>query len=98
MTTQKQQAAEASFKPSSKALSGQKLNIIAYIDTYGSITPADAWNELNCTKLATRIGEIERRCGIEFKKQMEDNGSSRYMRYSFADGYGVFDYVGIKIQ
>ena len=91
--TDKQREAEIKFKPTSKALSGQKLQIVSYIDTFGSITPAAAWDYLNCTKLATRIGEIERRCGIEFHKQMEDNGSSRYMRYSFAEGYGILDYM-----
>ena len=91
--TQKQREAEANFKPTQKKLSGQKLEILVYVNTHGSITPKDAWNELNCTKLATRIGEIERRCGVEFKKEMEGNGSSRYMRYSFAEGYGVMDYM-----
>lgn len=93
MMTEKQRSAEATFKPSGKKLTGQKLEIVVFIHTHGSITPKEAWNELNCTKLATRIGEIERRCGVEFKKEMEDNGSSRYMRYSFQDGYDAFDYM-----
>lgn len=93
MTTQKQRAAEADFKPTEKKLTGQKREILAYIDTYGSITPMDAIVHINCTKLATRIGEIERRCGVEMVHQMERNETSRYMRYSFAAGYGIIDYM-----
>lgn len=93
MTSKKQRAAEIEFKPTSKELTGQKLEIVAYINSFGSITPMEAWKILHCTKLATRIGEIERRCGVEFKHDRETNGNSSYMRYSFADGYGVMDYM-----
>lgn len=93
MTSEKQRAAEVNFKPTTKKLTGQKLEIVVYIYTHGSITPMEAWGELNCTKLATRIGEIEKRCGVEFNHQKESNGSSSYMRYSFKEGYGVMDYM-----
>lgn len=93
MSTEKQRAAEAAFKPSTKALSGQKLEIVSYINSFGSITPMEAWNILHCTKLATRIGEIEKWCGVEFKHEKESNGVTSYMRYSFAEGYGVLDYL-----
>lgn len=93
MTTERQRAAEATYKPTANKLKGQKLAILVYIYTHGSITPMDAIHEIHCTKLATRIGEIERRCGVDFKHEMEDNGTSRYMRYSFKEGYGVMDYM-----
>lgn len=95
MTSSRQQAAEINFKPADKKLKGQKYNILVYIDTNGSITPMDAISDkrIHSTKLSTRIGEIERKCGLAFKHERESNGDSSYMRYSFADGHGVFDYL-----
>ena len=34
--------------------------ITAHIDTYGSITPIEAFSEYGITKLATRISELRR--------------------------------------
>lgn len=96
MTSTKQRAAEIDFKPTENKLRGQKADILIYIYTHGSITPAEAWDKLHCTKLATRIGEIERRCGVELKHEKESNGSSSYMRYSFKEGYGVMDYMSAQ--
>lgn len=93
MTTERQRAAEATYKPTANKLKGQKMEILVYIYTHGSITPAEAWDKLHITKLATRIGEIEKRCGVELKHERESNGSSSYMRYSFKEGYGVMDYM-----
>lgn len=95
MTTEKQKAAQAAFLPERKILQGQKLEIVRFIEKFGSITPLQAINDIDIhsTKLATRIGEIERFCGVEFKHQKESNGSSSYMRYSFKEGYGVMDYM-----
>ena len=36
----------------------QRTAIVSYLKQYGSITPMQAFDELNCTKLATRIGEL----------------------------------------
>lgn len=93
MTSEKQRAAEIEFKPTKQVLKGQKLQILTYIDTFGSITPADAWEAFNCTKLSTRIGEIEKRCGVEFKHERESNGNTSYMRYSFASGLSAISYL-----
>lgn len=42
--------------------------ILLWLDQHGSITPADAWNELGITKLATRISEL-RRDGEKIQKK-----------------------------
>ena len=42
----------------------QRTAIVSYLKQYGSITPMQAFDELNCTKLATRIGEL-RKEGVE---------------------------------
>lgn len=40
--------------------------ILDYVNEFGSITPMEAFSELGITKLATRIGEIERGGEITF--------------------------------
>ncbi len=60
--------------------------ILHYIDTFGSITPMEAFTDLGITKLATRISELTRN-GIEFKKKVEHSRNRfgakvHYMRYS----------------
>ena len=42
--------------------------IIDYIDTHGSITPYEAFQELGITKLATRISEL-RKGGEKIEKR-----------------------------
>lgn len=59
--------------------------ILAHIDTYGSITPMEAFGEYGITKLATRISELRRR-GIEISGEMLDATNRygepvRFMRY-----------------
>lgn len=62
----------------------QKL-ILAHLDTYGSITPMEAFMEYGITKLATRVSEL-RRQGHQIIKVYEE-GKNRfgqkvhYMRY-----------------
>lgn len=46
----------------------QGERILDYIDTYGSITPMEAWEHLGVTKLATRISEL-RRGGEKIEKR-----------------------------
>lgn len=63
----------------------QHEKILKYIDTHGSITPMDAFNDLYITKLATRISELIR-MGYKIEKVPESriNRSGelrRYMRY-----------------
>ena len=93
MTTQTQKAAQAEFKPDSLYLKGQKKRIVDYIAEHGSITPMEAWDECRCTKLATRIGEIERRSGYVFNRKMERTEDVCFMRYSFASGLSAISYL-----
>ena len=86
MTTQSQRAAQAQFRPDSLYLKGQKKKIVDYIEAHGSISPMDAIMTFGCTKLATRIGEIERRCGICFNREKAKSGDARFVRYSFVKG------------
>ena len=63
----------------------QYEKISSYLDRHGSITPMEAFSALHITKLATRIGEMNR-MGFTIVGQMEshknqDGETSRYMRY-----------------
>ena len=42
--------------------------IIEYIETFGSISPLEAFRDLGITKLATRISEM-RKTGMEFEQE-----------------------------
>lgn len=64
----------------------QHERILAYIDRFGSISPAEAYADLGITKLATRISEMIRK-GEKITKRMETNRNRfdepvHYMRYS----------------
>lgn len=50
--------------------------ITAHIDTFGSITPFEAFTEYGITKLATRISEL-RRQGVQIQGEMVE-GKNRY--------------------
>lgn len=50
--------------------------ILAHIDTYGSITPFEAFAEYGITKLATRVSEL-RRQGHQIVKVFEE-GRNRF--------------------
>ena len=50
--------------------------IIDYINEFGSITTREAFNDLGCTRLASRIHDLKRK-GYEFNKQYE-TGKNRY--------------------
>lgn len=54
----------------------QKRLILDYIDTFGSITPMDAFIDLGITKLSTRVGELKRD-GYNIKGTLE-KGINRY--------------------
>lgn len=67
----------------------QREAIIDYIETFGSITPLEAFADLGITKLATRISEM-RRAGMQFKieimKTQNRYGKTvHYAKYSFAE-------------
>ena len=59
--------------------------IMAHIDTFGSITPMEAFSEFGITRLAARVNELQRK-GIILERQMESGKNRfgdnvRYMRY-----------------
>ena len=54
----------------------QGQRILEYIDTHGSITPMEAYEELGITKLATRISEL-RRDGEQIQKRYV-SGTNRF--------------------
>lgn len=63
----------------------QHERIIEYMRLFGSITPMQAFQDIGCTKLSTRIGELEReghRIGRERVKAKNRFGEQcSYMRY-----------------
>ena len=66
-------------------LTRQHKAILYLIIIRGSITPMDAFNELNITKLATRISEMKK-IGVRFEQTYESRTNllghkSYYMRY-----------------
>lgn len=59
--------------------------ILAHMDTYGSISPFEAFTEYGITKLATRISELKR-LGYNFTSVMVEQENRfgqpvRFMRY-----------------
>lgn len=68
----------------------QNFMILEYMRKHGSITPGEAYAELGCMRLASRINELRNR-GVEIRKVMEidtnRNGETvRYARYSIERG------------
>ena len=66
-------------------LTRQHKAILYLIILRGSITPMDAFNELNITKLSTRISEMKK-IGVRFDQEYESRTNllgytSHYMRY-----------------
>ena len=67
----------------------QRDAIIKYIETFGSITPMEAFADLGITKLAIRISEM-RRSGMRFNIEMVQTKNRygkpvHYAKYSFAE-------------
>ena len=97
MTTDKQRQAQAEFVPQGGTLKGQRDRIIDYIVKFGSITPMGAIHAFGCTKLSTRIGEIEKRSGCAFVRTSDEVYSrtgrkTKVRRYAFAKGLTADDY------
>ena len=59
--------------------------IMAHIDTFGSITPMEAFTEYGITKLATRVSELirqgERICKEPAEAKNRYGQTVRFMRY-----------------
>lgn len=61
----------------------QRAEILAYLKSGESITPKDALQLFGCMRLAARIKDL-RDDGHDIQMAFEDNGTSRYARYSLA--------------
>jgi hypothetical protein len=46
----------------------QEQRVIQYIETYGSISPLEAFRDLGITKLATIVSRLTLQCGMTFYK------------------------------
>lgn len=67
----------------------QRERIMLYIADFGSITPWEAFTELGCTKLATRISELIAQ-GVDIRKEPMTTKNRygqtcTYMKYSFGE-------------
>lgn len=67
----------------------QYQQIMRHVDTFGSISPIEAFYDYGITKLSTRISELRRR-GVEFEKHYVKSKNRfgepvYYMRYSLRD-------------
>ena len=98
-TTDKQRQAQAEFTPQGGELKGQRDRIIEHIAEFGFISPAAAWHRFGCSKLSTRIGEIEKRCGHAFVRTSVECFSRtgrkvRVRNYTFQKGLTAADYKG----
>lgn len=65
----------------------QHKQIKRYLQEHKSMTPMDAWGKLNITKLATRIGEMERKGMICTLHEMQTDpiSGARYMKYTLIE-------------
>ena len=68
----------------------QKERILDYIETFGSITPMEAFRDLGITKLATQISLMIRQDHMQFKKEFVKSKNRfgepvYFMKYSFPD-------------
>ena len=46
----------------------QEQRVIQYIETYGSISPLEAFRDLGITKIATIVSRLTLQCGMTFYK------------------------------
>lgn len=66
-----------------KTIESQKKKIKSAFDAGAILTPSWAWNKIGCSKLSTRIGELERegKIGFVYRKDIKSNGK-RFTAYS----------------
>ena len=96
--TEKQTQAQAEFAPAEKRT--QHKQILDTIEKQGFITKWGAIYDLHlhCSKLSTRIGEIERRAGKTFSRErmyQTDSTGRRYftgLKYSLPKGATINDF------
>lgn len=58
----------------------QATEVLDYIEAHGSITPAQAWEELKIMRLAARIADLKK-AGIEIVTEIHTNGKTRWAEY-----------------
>lgn len=80
MTTVNQQVAEAQFAPTPEKRLTQHQRIVKWLNRFGHINqPAAAYSHPCITfKLATRIGEMEEKSGVTFKREKHHTGCLDY--------------------
>lgn len=61
----------------------QVAEILDYIEAHGSITTAQAWEELKIMRLAARIADLKK-AGIEIVTEIHTNGKTRWAEYKKA--------------
>lgn len=81
--------------------SKQKRRVLDYIETYGSITPLDAFRDLGITKLATVVSQMKTENGITFYQYYEPSYNRfgekvYYMRYWLDKDRYLKDMEGIE--
>lgn len=77
----RREAAQASYAPVKEYKETQHVKIVRLLSKYNRISPADCLRRpCITTKLSTRIGEIEDRTGIVFKRERDPE--TRFMTYS----------------
>lgn len=95
--TQNQIAAQEEYTPSERARQTQCQRVLDYIDRFGGITSAGAMHSFGCSRLASRISDIESRSGRRFKRTRERvitrlGQRATIVRYSYEDGLTREDY------
>lgn len=58
----------------------QNLQVLAYINEHGSITPMDALSELKCFRLAARVNQLRDK-GHKIQTEIVRSGDKRYAKY-----------------
>lgn len=98
--TENQRIAEQEFAPCISTKYNQHQRILETIERQGFVTKWGAIYDtrLHCSKLSTRIGEIEERCGHTFQRERiyhTDGDGKRYfvgLKYSVPAGLTIEDF------
>lgn len=95
--TQNQIEAQEVYTPSVARKQTQCQRVLDYIDRFGGITSMGALHSFGCARLASRISDIEARCGRHFKRTREQvvtrlGQKANIVRYSYEDGLTREDY------
>lgn len=96
--TQNQIEAQEVYAPTERTRQTQCQRVLDYIDRFGFITSMGALHGFGCARLASRISDIESRCGRRFKRTRERvitrlGQKATIVRYSYEDGTTREDYA-----